>query len=407
MLPQPWIVLQSLQAGALLALGLFFLLDAGRRRDAVMGWLAVACLTMALRHGSSVADAGGALDVRGGALLGTLALLCTTLAFRALFPRQMPRALVAGCSLAMIPFALLPLFIQVRAGVLLGGRVLAMAATVVLAVAGLRACLLVSQAGYPYGRRILLGISLALTLMVAALSGSVLFDMDLAVGGIAMLVLALSMALARFWSLSADLQTAMKDAREDAEAWRNLLPGPTWREGETSRDMALRFGEGWSQRLTTRMLAYDGSAYRLHRSVLGDGRSIGWVEALAEDRMGLDASFLRGWQVGLGMDEGEERQRVSLWLEAWGAAITSWGTVPPREGPFPSILIWGREPSILSVWREYDVTRRKVRWIQVGGSRIEGPHAHLEHPLAERAMWEALQSLLSPQPTSQAGSLRP
>ncbi|HOD33624.1 MAG TPA: hypothetical protein PKO12_09100 [Holophaga sp.] len=72
-----------------------------------------------------------------------------------------------------------------------------------------------------------------------------------------------------------------------------------------------------------------------------------------------------------------------------------WGTVPPREGPFPSLLLWGREPSILAVWREYDLARRRCRWIQLGSHTGEGPHARVERPLEPEALRMALQRLLA------------
>jgi hypothetical protein len=69
--------------------------------------------------------------------------------------------------------------------------------------------------------------------------------------------------------------------------------------------------------------------------------------------------------------------------------------MPPREGPYPSLLIWGREPSILAVWREDDLARRRARWVQVGGPATEGPHVRLEANLGEEALRRALVGLLS------------
>jgi hypothetical protein len=75
--------------------------------------------------------------------------------------------------------------------------------------------------------------------------------------------------------------------------------------------------------------------------------------------------------------------------------VEPWGTVPPREGPFPSVLLWAREPSILTVWRECDLRRRRPRWIQIGGPSTGSPHARLEPGVSEAHLREALENLLS------------
>jgi hypothetical protein len=71
------------------------------------------------------------------------------------------------------------------------------------------------------------------------------------------------------------------------------------------------------------------------------------------------------------------------------------GTVPPREGPYPSVLLWAREPSILAVWREDDLLRRRPRWIQIGGPITDGPHARLEPRAAAEKLQQTLEHLLS------------
>jgi hypothetical protein len=95
------------------------------------------------------------------------------------------------------------------------------------------------------------------------------------------------------------------------------------------------------------------------------------------------------------MDDPASTARVQAWLREWGAEVQLWGTMPPREGPYPSVLIWAREPSILAVWREGDIQRRRPRWVQVGGPTTEGPHARLEGTTEERPLRELLQDLLS------------
>ena len=140
-------------------------------------------------------------------------------------------------------------------------------------------------------------------------------------------------------------------------------------------------------------MALDGATYRLMSHPFPGGHRLGWVERDESARSGL-GGFLAGWAVAIGMDSSAEAARVEGWLRAWGATIEVWGTVPPREGPYPSVLIWAREPSILAVWREGDLIRRRARWIQAGGPLTEGPHARLERPLNEASLRSALQGLL-------------
>jgi hypothetical protein len=90
-----------------------------------------------------------------------------------------------------------------------------------------------------------------------------------------------------------------------------------------------------------------------------------------------------------------ENQRLLTLLRSWGADVELWGTVPPREGPYPSVLLWAREPSILAVWREDDLLRRRPRWVQIGGPTTEGPHARLEPGAPEERVRLALEELLS------------
>jgi len=142
--------------------------------------------------------------------------------------------------------------------------------------------------------------------------------------------------------------------------------------------------------------ARNGVPYALHHIALANGGGeLGWLESQEEASLPRTPAFLEGWRVALGMDQGEDFQRVRGWLEAWGAEVQAWGTVPPRNGPFPSIIIWAREPSILAVWREDDLTRRRCRWVQVGGAPIEGPHARLDKPAMEADLLRCLQDLLS------------
>ena len=95
------------------------------------------------------------------------------------------------------------------------------------------------------------------------------------------------------------------------------------------------------------------------------------------------------------MDDLGESERYRMLLESWGAEVKPWGTVPPREGPYPSVLLWAREPSILAVWREDDLLRRRARWIQIGGPQTEGPHVRLDPEFNEEALRHVLERLIS------------
>ena len=131
----------------------------------------------------------------------------------------------------------------------------------------------------------------------------------------------------------------------------------------------------------------------MSRAPAPGGGLLGWVDRDEDTRPGL-GGFLLGWTVALGMDPSPDARRIEAWLRAWGADIELWSTVPPRQGPYPSVLLWAREPSILAVWREDDLLRRRARWIQLGGPQTEGPHARVELPVTEAALRTALASLI-------------
>jgi hypothetical protein len=213
------------------------------------------------------------------------------------------------------------------------------------------------------------------------------------IGGIGLLLMAIPLGVSWYWVIGHSYELRVQNAQAQATAWRSLVPGTAWYSEEPSSMMEALFGEGWAARLQDRMLGRDGRMYRLHRVVLTPGNELGWVEPVAggED---AESHFLKGWRVALGMDDRAEREAVRQWLMEWGAEVELWGTVPPREGPYPSLLIWGREPSILSVWREYDMARRRCRWVQLGRCELEGPHARLDLPVHEDGLRQTLESLL-------------
>ncbi len=222
-----------------------------------------------------------------------------------------------------------------------------------------------------------------------------MFSFDLHLSGVLLILLAISLGATWLGVITRELQEKVDDGAAEIVAWRSLFPGPTWRTGEPSRAVESLFGPSWETPSGDRIIARDGTSYRVNSVQLGSGARVGWFEPLGSEPTLDTGPFLQGWEVGLGMDEGEESHRIRTWLEAWGAVVSSWGTLPPREGPFPSVLIWAREPSILAVWRETDLARRRCRWVQIGGAKVEGPHLRLERPVPERKLREGLTRLLS------------
>jgi hypothetical protein len=162
--------------------------------------------------------------------------------------------------------------------------------------------------------------------------------------------------------------------------------------------MERLFGSTWRDKVRAasdlRLLGTDGASYRVQSHLLNDQESLGWYER-EEDAQPGTHGFLSGWTVGLGLDDPTENTRILDLLRNWGADVHLWGTVPPREGPYPSVLLWAREPSILAVWREDDLLRRRPRWIQIGGPTTKGPHARLETGPSEETLRHTLEQLLS------------
>lgn len=394
----PWLTLDALQAGALLALAATFGADALHRRDRMMGWLAACCLLVAFRHGVGVLDLARVLPVEDGdriqSLLGTLGFMALVrslaLLFPGFYPRRFLRVFAAGATPNLIRCAMLPLeglTAKIFHILTLGTYLWACGVTVWVLFRAHRS-------RDPLGVRLLAGLIGTMIPVVVEILARLIYGVSIRVSGVSIMLMAITVGVSWVWVQTLDLQARRDGLEAEVKAWRGLLPGVTWHSGEGSGLLDGLLGGAWRSRAGERVLGRDGRLYIPRSALLPDGAQVGWLEPLHRET-GQGGPFLQGWTVGLGLDDPGETDRVRVWLTSWGAQVEAWGTVPPREGPFPSLLIWGREPSILAVWREYDLARRRCRWIQVGGHAGDGPHARVERPLEAEALRAALRGLLA------------
>ncbi|HJW08807.1 MAG TPA: hypothetical protein VJ483_04185 [Holophagaceae bacterium] len=393
-----WPMLDALQGGALLVLTLIYGADFWARKDKAMGWLALCCALIGLRHLMiGMGDVGliaPDLATRLQSVLVSLGFLALMASVTAIFPRHLPARLPFWAFLVVVPNLARNAFLP--AGSILDelfhdvSNLGYLAGVLSFIWAANRA----RREGDPMGRRLflgLVGVSIPVFLEVGSL---IVFKFPLRISGFSLIALAVSIGASWQWLLDQSLREAVQAAAAEAESWRGLMPHPTWRIGEASSYMEATFGTGWETRLSDRMQARDGTLHRIHRAIVRSGAGeMGWVEPWEETQPGT--GFLAGWTVALSLDDVAEAQQLGRWLRAWGAEMEQWGTVPPREGPYPSILIWGREPSILAVWREGDHARRLPRWVQLGGPATEGPHARLDRPLRQDQLKELLLGLVT------------
>jgi len=360
------------------------------------GWVGLACLMIALRHGVGILDAAQILPLSvadrlqsGLASLGYASMLASLiLVFPAFYPRRMGLWTLLG----VLPNILRCVFLPLEGPLAHGLHLITLSGYVAGCWVTLLALMRSHRAGDPFGRRLLGGLLITMLPVVLEIYCRVFLGLQLRISGIGIMLMAISLNASRLWVLTYDLQERLGRAEREATAWRGLLPGPTWHTGESSPLMEDLFGPQWPGRLKAQMRGRDGATYRVHWEETRAGKTLGWLEISRDEDPQV---FLRGWTLALGMDEGEEFDRILGWLRGWGAQVEPWGTVPPREEPFPSLLIWMREPSILAVWRERDMARRRCRWIQVGGPHTQGPHVRLELPLEEETLREALQRLIA------------
>lgn len=389
-----WPLLNALQAGALLALTLSFGAEGFARRDRVMQRLAAVCALVALRHGVIALGEVGVLAaepaLRTQSLLVCGAFIVLLGAFHQIFPDHLPPQLPTWASLAFLPNIARNLFLDSRHAL---DRPLHNAANLVYVILCLVLVVQVARArrdGVPMAQRLLWGlVGVAIPVVVEAGVESA-FGLRLRLSGFSLLFLAAFLGASWHWGLTTALERRAERGEAEAQGWRRLLPGPWFRLGSPNALMDDLVGRDWEAKVQE-PTARDrqGRAYAVH---LGDS-GCGWLEPLSLQTP--PEAFLRGWSVALGMHEGPEAEAIEAALRAWGATVDHWGTLPPREGPYPSLLLWGREPSILSVWREDDLARRRCRWIQVGGPKTEGPHAWLESPLTPPALEQTLRGMLA------------
>jgi hypothetical protein len=396
-----WPFLDALQTGALLTLFIGFGADALSRRDRLMGWLSLTCLLVGLRHAllawSDLPFLNPDLVDRAQSLLVAFGFISLSKAFTSLFPRQVSPNFPVWIALGMVPNFLRNLVLP-HPG--FADTWLHHAANLTYLVGC--GCILywtlrASQEGDPLGHRLFLGflgLTLPVVVEIAALS---LFDMKVRLSGFSLVILAMSIGTSWQWLVVNSMEARIQQAETEAELWRNLVPGRAFRTDQPSAQMENLFGPAWSERVKahpeTLLLGADGVTYRL-RTRIHQQERLGWYEREDDSQPG-SRGFLSGWTVGLGMDDAALATRIQELLRAWGAEVQTWGTVPPREGPYPSILLWAREPSILTVWRESDLLRRRPRWVQIGGPETDGPHARLEPGPAEDSLRRTLEDLLS------------
>ena len=401
MFPLDWPFLDALQTGALTALFITFGSDAFSRRDGMMGLLALSCLLVALRHAVLALGASSGLNPdlldRAQSFLVALGFLTLCLTLRQLFPNQVPRRFPGWIALGLVPNFLRNLLLPHPSTAELWLQQAANLTFLVGCGAAIHFTLRARVEGDPMGRRLFLGflgVTLPVVVEIAALS---LFDMKVRLSGFSLVMLA--MAIGNSWQrlVVGAMESRIHAAQTEAEAWRSLIPGTAFRTDRPSTWMDTLFGDDWPDRLRsggdTQLVGADGATYRIRsRSLPGQDR-LGWCER--DDAQPGAWGFLTGWAVGLGMDDATEAARIQALLQSWGADVELWGTLPPREGPYPSILLWAREPSILAVWREFDLIRRRARWVQIGGPITKGPHARLEPGATGEVLRRHLEELLS------------
>lgn len=372
------------------------------RRDRIMGWLALTCLLVAFRHAvlslGTIHGLNPDLLDRGQSLLIAGGFLSLCVALNHLFPDQVPDGFPGWMTVAMVPNFLRNLVFTHPSLADTWAHQLSNAAFLLGCGCLLTWIFKARQAGNPMARRLFLAFLAAAFPAVVELLAFSLFGLKIRLSGFSLVILALAMGTSWQWLMIRTMETRIHHAEKEGEAWQSLLPGSTFRTDRPSPVMEHLLGQEWADQVKTQpegvLLGSDGFPYRVRSRSLYHEERLGWVEREDETQPGT-GGFLSGWSMALGMDDLEQRTHLQALLESWGAEVTLWGTVPPRDGPFPSVLIWGREPSILAVWREHDLQRRRSRWIQVGGPTTEGPHARLEPLGSEGRLREILEGLIS------------
>lgn len=397
-----WPFLDALQTGALATLCVGFGLDALERRDRMMGWMALACLLVGARHGVLALGSSPAwnpdLVDRAQSLLVAFGFIALCAALSELFPRHLPRRFPTWVALGMIPNYFRNLLLthpsQAEVWVHHAYDLVYLLGCGAILYGAMKA----RQDGDPMGRKLFfafLALAVPVVMEIAALS---LFGSKIRFSGFSLVILAMAIGTSWQWLVVRAWESRVRRAETEVEVWRSLVPGNAFRTDRPSALMEGLFGSGWANRVRENpeapLVALDGGTYRLRTRLLHHPERLGWYEREDDTQAGT-RGFLAGWTVALGMDDPEASARIQEWLHSWGADVHLWGTVPPREGPYPSVLIWAREPSILAVWREDDLLRRRPRWVQLGGPITAGPHARLDLDLDAAGLRETLRDLLS------------
>ena len=397
-----WPMLDALQSGALLALFISFSIEAYSRRDRMMGWLALACLLVALRHVTLAAAVHPSLNPelldRAQSLLVAMGFLALSVAIARLFPGHVPAALPKWLALGMVPNLVRNLLLPQDSPLeppfhqLFNLTYLVGCGLLLYWIHRAR------EEGDLLARRLFFGflcVSLPVVVEIAAFS---LFAVKVRLSGLSLVILAMTISASWQWLVVGALESRIHRAETEVELWRNLVPGNAFRTDRPSPLMEGLFGPDWADLVRsapgTPHPASDGHTYRFRSRIIHHQEHLGWCER-DERNQGAHQGFLAGWTVGLGVDDPLESSRLQEALQTWGAEVEAWGTIPPREGPYPSVLLWAREPSILAVWREDNLKRRRPRWIQIGGPITEGPHARLEPGAPATELQQLLEGLLS------------
>ncbi len=397
-----WPFLDALQTGALAALFVSFGTDALSRRDRMMGWMALTCLLVGFRHGVLAAGTqpnwNPDLVDRTQSLLVAFGFISLCMALIELFPQHIPRRFPAWIALGMIPNFIRNLLLPHPSLAEVWTHHLYNLTYLVGCGFIIYWSLRARQDGDPMGRRLFLGF-LGLTIpVVVEIAAQSLFGMKIRLSGFSLVILAMAIGTSWQWLVVRTMEGRIHRAETEVEVWRSLVPGNAFRTDRPSALMEGLFGSGWANRVRENpeapLVALDGASYRLRTRLLHHHERLGWYEREEDTQPGA-RGFLAGWTVALGMDDPVASARIQEWLRSWGADVQLWGTVPPREGPYPSVLIWAREPSILAVWREDDLLRRRPRWVQLGGPITAGPHARLDLGLDATSLRDLLRELLS------------
>ena len=276
-----WPFLDALQAGALGVLCLGFTLDALNRRDRLMGWLALTCLLVGLRHIVLACATGPAFNPdlmdRAQSLLVAFGFLSLCMVMVELFPRHVPRSFPGWMALAQTSSFIRNLVLSHPSG---WERWLHHASNLAYLIGcGAIATwtLKARQAGDPLGRRLflgVLGVTLPVVVEVASLS---LFGIKVRLTGFSLVILAMAIGSSWQWLVIQAIERRIDRAEHETEIWRSLVPGHVFRSDRPSPGMEALFGPRWVERLKNTpeasLVGRDGSSYPAVYSAPGPGRS--------------------------------------------------------------------------------------------------------------------------------------